>query len=159
MSGRAVSGRAARGRLPPSAVLGLALGSVLALALGSALALASTLAASSQGGDGAQSRPSGLAAAPRSAAARRDPYQGKPEAVMAGRKLFLRHCAECHGEDTRGGRRAPPLSTNRVREAPPGDLFWFLTNGDLRKGMPSWSRLPAAQRWQLTAYLETLGGG
>jgi mono/diheme cytochrome c family protein len=81
-----------------------------------------------------------------------------PGAVAAGRKLYLRHCAECHGGDARGGPRAPSLDTRRVGEAAPGDLFWFLTNGSLRAGMPAWSRLPAAQRWQLTAYLKALGG-
>ena len=79
-------------------------------------------------------------------------------AVSAGRKLYLRHCAECHGADARGGPRAPSLDTRRVAEAAPGDLFRFLTDGSLRAGMPAWSRLPAARRWQLIAYLETLGG-
>jgi mono/diheme cytochrome c family protein len=79
-----------------------------------------------------------------------------PAAVQAGRKLFLRHCAECHGEDARGGRRAPPLDTERVRQATAEDLFWFVTNGNLRTGMPSWSRLPSARRWQILAYLRSL---
>jgi mono/diheme cytochrome c family protein len=81
-----------------------------------------------------------------------------PGEVLAGRKLYLRHCAECHGGDARGGPRAPSLDTHRVGEAAPGDLFRFLTNGSLRAGMPAWSRLPAARRWQLTAYLKALGG-
>ena len=40
--------------------------------------------------------------------------------------------------------------------AKPGELQWLLTNGNLGKGMPSWSRLPEQQRWQLVAYLKTL---
>jgi len=29
-------------------------------------------------------------------------------------------------------------------------LEWLLTNGSLRNGMPSWSRLPEQQRWRLS---------
>ena len=41
-----------------------------------------------------------------------------------------------------------------VQNAPAGVLFWYLTNGDLRAGMPSWSRLPEAQRWQIATFLK-----
>ena len=71
-------------------------------------------------------------------------------------KLFRRHCAECHGEDAAGRGKAPPLVSERVQGAPPGDLFWFLTNGNLGAGMPSWSRLPDARRWLLVSFLKTL---
>ncbi|HVT18244.1 MAG TPA: cytochrome c [Thermoanaerobaculia bacterium] len=99
---------------------------------------------------------SGLLKAPPSAHERSNPYEGMPEAVTAGRKLFLRHCAECHGDDGKGSPRGPSFDLDRLRQAPPGDLFWFVSNGDLKAGMPSWSRLPDAQRWQLVAYLKTL---
>jgi mono/diheme cytochrome c family protein len=79
-----------------------------------------------------------------------------PAAVQAGRKLFLRHCADCHGADARGSRRAPALDSERVRQTPDEDLFRFVTNGNLRTGMPSWSRLPAARRRQILAYLRSL---
>jgi mono/diheme cytochrome c family protein len=96
----------------------------------------------------------GLVAAPESAHGRPDPYAGQRDAVLAGGKLFARHCAGCHGRDGRGGRRGPPLDSAPVREAPPGDLFWFVTNGNLARGMPAWSRLPEAQRWQLVTFLK-----
>ena len=44
----------------------------------------------------------------------------------------------------------------RVKQATPGELFWLLTNGSLKNGMSSWSRLPDAQRWQLITYLKSL---
>ncbi|MDP9122431.1 MAG: cytochrome c [Acidobacteriota bacterium] len=87
---------------------------------------------------------------------RADTYGARPDVVAAGRKLFLRHCSSCHGEDAAGTRRAPPLASEKVSRATAGDLFWFLTNGNLRTGMPSWSRLPAARRRQIVAYLQTL---
>ncbi len=94
--------------------------------------------------------------APSSAQARANPYGGNADAVRAGRKLVARHCASCHGEDGHGGRSAPPLDTPAVRRAAAGDLFWLLTNGDLRAGMPSWSSLPDARRWQIVAYLQSV---
>jgi hypothetical protein len=43
-----------------------------------------------------------------------------------------------------------------VQNAASGTLFWLLTNGVARKGMPVWSKLPEAQRWQLVRYLKSL---
>jgi mono/diheme cytochrome c family protein len=97
----------------------------------------------------------GLASVPASAPERLNPFGESPDAVAAGCKLFRRHCAECHGDDGGGGHRGPSLDSRRLRQASPGTLFWFLTNGRLAAGMPEWSRLPAAQRWQLVAYLRT----
>lgn len=97
-----------------------------------------------------------LGSVPPPASVRLNPYEGKPEAVKAGRKLFERHCAECHGEDAGGRGKAPALDSGFVEQAPPGDLYWFITNGNLRAGMPSWSRLPDAQRWQIVTYLKSI---
>ena len=94
--------------------------------------------------------------APAAARARPNPYEGHAEAVQAGKKLFKRHCAECHGEDGRGQGRAPDLRAPVIQTASPGTLFWFLRNGNLREGMPSWSRLPDQRLWQLVSYVQTL---
>jgi mono/diheme cytochrome c family protein len=94
-----------------------------------------------------------LREAPVRADVRRNPYECDTEAARAGAKLVRRYCAHCHGPTLGGTRRAPALVSSRVRRTPPGDLFWFITNGDLRDGMPAWSRLPAAQRWQVVTYL------
>jgi mono/diheme cytochrome c family protein len=93
--------------------------------------------------------------APGDVHAKTNPYDAHPDAVRAGRKLFARHCASCHGDQGRGG-EAPHVDAELVADATPGDLFWFLTNGNLRRGMPSWSRLPDARRWQIVAFLKTL---
>jgi mono/diheme cytochrome c family protein len=42
------------------------------------------------------------------------------------------------------------------QEATEGDLHWLLVNGNPRRGMPSWSRLPDPQLWQLVTYLKSL---
>jgi mono/diheme cytochrome c family protein len=97
-----------------------------------------------------------LAKAPRKAVARRNPLEGDRDAVAAGEKLFGLHCAECHGEMAEGGRKAPSLLADPVQQAAPGTLFWILTNGVVRHGMPVWSKLPEPQRWQLVSYLKSL---
>lgn len=92
--------------------------------------------------------------------ARPNPFASNPDARAAGAKIFAEHCAACHGEDaagkTQGKHIRPNLHANRIKQAAPGELFWLLTNGSLKNGMPSWSRLPEAQRWQLITYLKSL---
>jgi mono/diheme cytochrome c family protein len=94
--------------------------------------------------------------APAAASRLQNPYAGQPNVVVAGRKLFLRHCARCHGENAEGRGNAPPLTSGVVRETPDGVLFWFLKKGNLRAGMPSWSGLPPQQRWQIVSFLKSL---
>ena len=95
-----------------------------------------------------------LGSAPESARALANPYQANPDSVRPGAKLFARYCSECHGQAGHRGRRGPSLESAAVQNAPAGVLFWYLTNGDLRAGMPSWSRLPEAQRWQIATFLK-----
>ena len=97
-----------------------------------------------------------LLRAPRETAARTNPYERQPTAVRAGRKLYERECAGCHGAEAHGGSRAPSLKSRTVQDAPPGAIFWLLRNGSLRAGMPSFAHLPEAQRWQVVAYLKSL---
>lgn len=97
-----------------------------------------------------------LGQAPPAAQAWRNPYAGKAQAVMAGKKLYQRYCAHCHGLDGGGRDKAPDLKSSVVQKAFPGALFWFLKNGNRREGMPSWSRLPDQQLWQLVSFLQTL---
>ncbi len=97
-----------------------------------------------------------LSRAPSDTRSLRNPYEGQPEAVAAGRKLYRRHCAQCHGRDGRGLEHAADLRSAAIQNAPPGFLFWALRNGRIRQGMPSWSRLPDQQIWQIVTYLKTL---
>jgi mono/diheme cytochrome c family protein len=86
----------------------------------------------------------------------KNPYEGRAEAAEAGQKMYARYCSACHGKQAEGIGRTPPLHSPTMREAAPGALFWLLRNGNLRRGMPSWSQLPAEQRWQIITYLKTL---
>lgn len=98
-----------------------------------------------------------IAKAPEKARAKRNPLERDPEAVAAGRILFEQRCAECHGDSAEGGKKGPNLRAAEVQNAEPGAIFWILTNGVVRKGMPVWSKLPEPQRWQLVSYLKSLG--
>jgi mono/diheme cytochrome c family protein len=98
-----------------------------------------------------------LEKAPAKYRAKANPLATDKDAVAAGKVLFEEHCAECHGENALGSKKAPSLRAKEIQEAPPGSLFWILTNGIVRKGMPVWSKLPEPQRWQLICFIKSLG--
>ena len=88
---------------------------------------------------------------------RTNPLAARPESVSAGALIYKEHCAQCHRTDALGdGRKKPPLRSDHIKLATDGDLEWFLRQGDLGHGMPSWSSLPEAQRWQLISYLRSI---
>ena len=105
----------------------------------------------------ASHRYSELAQAPESARIRRNPLEADADAVAAGQILFEDHCQECHGFAGENGKHGPNLRAPQVQNATPGTLFWLITGGVVRKGMPVWSKLPEPQRWQLVRYLKSLG--
>jgi len=101
-----------------------------------------------------------LTKAPAKATARQNPLENDRDAAMAGAKLYRQHCAECHGQAGEGGhgaKKGPSLRASEVQQATPGTLFWVLTNGVVRRGMPVWSKLPEPQRWQLVSFIKSLG--
>ena len=97
-----------------------------------------------------------LTKVPDSARLRPNPVAAETDSVMAGAKLFQQNCASCHGKTAEGRHKHPNLHSDRIKNATPGELEWLLKNGSLKNGMPSWSRLPEAQRWQLVTYLKSL---
>ncbi|HEV8184245.1 MAG TPA: cytochrome c [Candidatus Angelobacter sp.] len=117
---------------------------LLSLIIGPALLFAAT-------GDGLW-----MVKVPDKARNRLNPFAGEATAVAAGAKLYRQNCASCHGDDATGLGNRPSLHSERVRAASPGELEWLLKNGSMRNGMPSWSRLPEQQRWQIVAFLKSL---
>ncbi len=93
---------------------------------------------------------------PQPAIMRLNPLAHNTEAVGGGRKLFLRECSECHGQEGSGRKRAADLLLPEVQKQSDGALFWKITNGNARHGMPSFGRLPEQQRWQLVLFLRQL---
>lgn len=96
-----------------------------------------------------------LKSVPERARLKRNPMERDADAPIAGRKLFEEHCAVCHGMAAGGGRTAPPLVDSEMRKATAGEIFWIITNGVIWHGMPSWSRLPEPERWQIVTYLKS----
>jgi mono/diheme cytochrome c family protein len=96
--------------------------------------------------------------APNVAAERLNPLANRPGAAAGGKKLFLRNCAECHGDDGSGmiKKHSADFHLPIVQQQLEGALFWKITNGNTNRGMPSFSKLPELERWQLVLYLRTL---
>ena len=95
--------------------------------------------------------------APPEASSRDNPLSSRPETSEGGRKLFAQRCSACHRTDGRGSDRAPDLTVSGTQMQSDGALFWKISGGNTRTGMPAFSFLPELQRWQLVMYLRQLG--
>jgi mono/diheme cytochrome c family protein len=89
-----------------------------------------------------------------------------PAAQAHGRRLFLEHCALCHGEhaDGRGLRREglsrPPqdLTSSAWRhQTSPRHVYFAIREGVRGTPMPSWKALDDRDIWDLVAYVLSLG--
>lgn len=86
-------------------------------------------------------------------------YTNNVWAVSEGQRLFRWYnCAGCHARG--GGGMGPPLmDAHWLYGATPADLFVTIAGGR-PNGMPAYgARVPAAQIWQLVAYVRSLSGG
>ena len=92
------------------------------------------------------------------AARKANPFARRSQAVAGGQKLFLRNCAECHDHDGGGivKKHSADLQLAVVQQQSDGALFWKITNGNPDRGMPSFSKLPELERWQLVLFLRML---
>ncbi len=94
--------------------------------------------------------------APATEQARRNPYAGDASARDDGKLVFAGTCAACHGANGEGGGVVPALRSESIRQASDGELFWFITKGDVNNGMPSWAALPEEKRWHIVSYLRSI---
>ena len=95
--------------------------------------------------------------APAAAGAQKNPYAGQSDAISAGRETYSRTCAACHGVNGEGTGNVPPLVNGPAQKASDGEVFWYVTHGDVSNGMPSWASLPEKERWQVVAFVKSLG--
>jgi cytochrome c oxidase cbb3-type subunit 3 len=89
-----------------------------------------------------------------------NPYEGNPQRIDEGSKLFVAYnCLDCHG-DGGSGAMGPSLQDGRWHfGGTPGDIFQSIYEGR-PDGMPSWGgRISDDQIWRLVAYVETLSKG
>lgn len=90
-----------------------------------------------------------------------NPVPTTPEALAAGGKIYMDHCARCHGIDGDGkGDKADQLSVapadfrdaHKWVGATDGELYWQVTKGN--DPMPAYEdSLSEMQRWQVVDYI------
>lgn len=85
----------------------------------------------------------------------KNPAMGNPQAIAAGRKLFVNSCAGCHGVNAEGG-RGPNLRKRGVWHPLEDDAMYTI----IRKGLPGAdmpaSNLTEEQAWQVAAFVRSL---
>lgn len=95
-----------------------------------------------------------------------NPIAATAESIGRGKALFETHCAICHGMEGRGdGPRVfelptPPadLSGPKVHTHPDGDLFWWISKGIPKAGMPSFEdTISEEDRWHIINFVRLLG--
>ncbi len=102
--------------------------------------------------------------APKSADSYKNPFSGDEKAAVAGKKLYTKMCAICHGNKGKGdgiaGMALQPRPSNftkdDVQNQTDGAIFWKMTVG--KAPMASYKEtLTEEQRWQLVAFIKSLG--
>ena len=102
--------------------------------------------------------------APASQAQKHNPVPATQSSLAAGRKIYLKRCASCHGKTGNGdGPDAVDLGIHPAKFSDPslsqesdGALFWKITVG--KKPMPDYGdRLSPNDRWNVINFLRTLG--
>ncbi|HXZ33006.1 MAG TPA: PQQ-dependent sugar dehydrogenase [Terriglobales bacterium] len=94
--------------------------------------------------------------APDSAKQLKNAFEGQQNAD-AGKQLYAARCSRCHGRNAEGSGNVPALVDGVLESVSEGEVFWFITNGDNKNGMPSFASVPNQQRWQLVTYVKALG--
>jgi glucose/arabinose dehydrogenase/mono/diheme cytochrome c family protein len=92
---------------------------------------------------------------PASAKETKNPFEGREPA--AAKPVYQLRCAGCHGQNGEGSGNIPGLASGKSQTASDGELFWYITKGDLNNGMPAWASLPEQQRWEVINYIRVLG--
>lgn len=101
--------------------------------------------------------------APDSADQKKNPLTADAANIAAGKALFLKECASCHGKKGKGdGPSAATLdvpagnfASEATQKQSDGALFWKTTVG--RKPMPSFKKqFSETQIWQLVIFMRTL---
>ena len=91
--------------------------------------------------------------APASAQQVKNPYAGQAQAALAGKAIYAHNCGACHGNTGHGAGNVPPLARGNAQTVSDGAIFWYITQGDVNNGMPSWAGMPAKQRWEVVTFL------
>jgi putative heme-binding domain-containing protein len=85
-----------------------------------------------------------------------NPLARDAAAVQAGRELFLKRCAVCHGQDATGGMAANLVRSSAVASGSDAALFRLITEGIPGTEMPPQADLDEQGVWGLVSYLQNL---
>lgn len=105
--------------------------------------------------------------APASAKKLKNPLTATEENIEAGRTLFNRNCASCHGEDgsaktdVAGAMKVKPadLTGHAMHGITDGEIYWVIANGIKSSGMPAFSaKTRPNEQWQMALYVKHLMG-
>ncbi len=101
------------------------------------------------------------------AAALRNPVAPDATSIAAGRQLYDKHCAGCHGDAGKGdgsmGEELNPKPANLVdadwkHGSTDGEIFTLIRDGARGTGMKAYSRkLTAHQVWDVVNYIRSIG--
>ena len=94
----------------------------------------------------------------------KNPLAANEETLVAGARLFMDHCAGCHGlpsnPDSQFGRSFNPPVPQFFKEPPDmqeNQNFYIIHHGIRWSGMPAWSStLNDTQTWQLVTFLSNV---
>ena len=105
--------------------------------------------------------------APASAKKLKNPLTATEDNIEAGRALFNKNCASCHGEDGKAktdvaaAMKAKPtdLTGHEMHGITDGEIYWVIANGIKKSGMPAFSaKTKPDERWQMALYVKHLMG-
>lgn len=105
--------------------------------------------------------------APASAKKLKNPLKADEETIAAGRALFNKNCASCHGEDGKSKtevaaamkKKPTDLTAKEMSGITDGEIYWVVTNGIKKSGMPGFKvKAKDQERWQMTLYVKHLMG-
>ena len=86
----------------------------------------------------------------------KNPLTRNPDAVRAGRGLYLERCAVCHGQDATGSMAANLVRSRTVARGSDAALFRVISEGFPGTEMPPQADIEPQRIWQLVAYLHSL---
>lgn len=95
-----------------------------------------------------------LLAAPLSASAQANPFDGDRMAIRAGQALFANRCADCHGADAKGF-SGPDLTVLWAEGTTDERVFQVVRDGIQGSIMPS-SDAPAQEVWAMVSFVKSI---
>jgi PQQ-dependent dehydrogenase (methanol/ethanol family) len=87
----------------------------------------------------------------------KNPLEGNPAAIDAGRQLYTSVCQACHGPEARG-ERGPALTGSLRHGNSDTEMFRNVRGGIQGTQMPPFAQFTADQIWQVIAYIRGLSG-